>query len=74
MRHDPNSAQVQAVGIPAGLNRNVGMGSLVRVTAASSMQQNEFVVGKVEKTTAKFHGELRATFSVVGVDPFIDSP
>ena len=67
-------AEVQAVGVPAGLDRHVGMRPLVRVPGAGPMEQAELVVGQVEQATPERPGKLGGTRAVVGVRVLIDPP
>lgn len=45
---DPDTTEVQAVGVPAGLDRTVRMHPLVRVPRTGPMEQVELVIREVE--------------------------
>ncbi len=72
MRNNPDSPKVQAVGVPAGLNRDVGMGSFVRVAGTGSMKEPELVVGQVDQTSPKVGGKLGGTRAMIRVGAFVE--
>lgn len=73
MRHDPDSTEIEAIRVPAGLNRHVGMISLVRVALTSSEEQSELVVVEIEHVASKLGGELGSPRAVVGIGDFVES-
>ena len=52
MRSNPDSPEIEAIRVPARLDRNVGMSSLVRMSLAGPVQQTEFVVIQNEEMTS----------------------
>lgn len=74
MRSDPNSTEIEAVGIPAGLDRHVGMIGFVRVALARSIQQPKLVVVEIENTASKLGGELSGTRSMFRISDLVDPP
>lgn len=74
MRRDPNSTEIETVGIPAGLDRHIGMRPLVGVAFAGTIQQPEFVVVEIENTAPKLGGELSGTRSMFRISDFVDPP
>src|SRR5262249_50793353 len=48
VRRDPDPPEVQAVGLPAGLDRDVGMGPLVQVPGPGPMEQVELMIRQAE--------------------------
>ncbi len=71
MRDDADPAQVEAVGVPAGLNRDVRMSSLMGVARAGSMQQPEVFVGQLEQLASQRGGEFGSPRTVLWVRAFI---
>ena len=47
MRCDADTPEVEAIGVPAGLDRHVGVRPLVGMPGASPMQEEELAVGQV---------------------------
>lgn len=74
LRADADSAQIQAVRIPAGLNGDVGLGIAFCVTDASFVEKIEFLVGKNKPLVTKSQGELAAPLTVPEIIPFAQTP
>ena len=70
-RDHAHPAQVQAVGIPARLDRDVGLGLAVRVTGAGFVKKIELLVGKNEPLITKGQGEVSTPLSVAAIGAFI---
>src|SRR4051794_12886613 len=66
VRCDADAAEVEPVGVPAGLNGDVGVGPLVGVARAGVVEQAELGVGEVEEPAAEGPGE-RGGAGAVGV-------
>ena len=74
MWRDPNSTKIEAVGIPAGLDRHVGMRPLMRVARAGPIQQAELVVVEIEDVATQFRSKLGGTRPMLGIGNFVDPP
>lgn len=72
MRHDADTTEIEAIRVPAGLNRHVGVIPFVRVALAGSEEQPELVVIEIEDAPTQFGGELSGSWSVVGIGDFVD--
>ena len=74
MRCDAHPAQVEPIGVPARLDRDVGMSPLVSVPVAGQVQEAELVVRQVEQQPAHFASESGGTRTVLGIQVFVHSP
>lgn len=72
MGHDADPAQIEPVGIPASLDRHVGVIPFVRVTLASTKQKPELVVVQIEHAATKFGSELGSPRPMFGIGDFAD--
>jgi hypothetical protein len=68
---DANSPQVKPVSVPAILYGDVGVGPLVRVPGARTIQQSEIVVGQIEHLASQFGGEHGTESSMIRVSGFL---
>jgi hypothetical protein len=59
-----DTAKVQSVGIPTGLNRRVVVDGMKDVTDASHEEKIEIVVVQVEQLTTQFSGKTRSKKSM----------
>jgi len=71
VRGDANPTKVEPVGVPAGLDRDVGMSPLVSVPGTSTVQEPELVVRQVEQQPPQIQGESGGTWTVIGVSTFV---
>ena len=60
VRGDANPTKIQPVGVPAGLDRDVGMRPLVRVPGTGPVQQAELVVRQVEQEAPQLRANAAA--------------
>ena len=74
MRRDSDSPQIEAVGVPARLDRDVRMSPFVGVSLAGAVQKPEFVVVQIERGSANFCGKLRGPSAMLRIGDFVDSP
>lgn len=74
MRSHSDTAEIEPVRVPASLDRDVGMRSLVRMAGTSSMKKFELLVGQIEFTSSKFGGKFGGPRPVGGISSLIDSP
>ncbi len=58
-----NPAQVQSVGVPTGLDRDIGHGFTNRMTGTGFVKKLEFIVGKDEPLITQGQGKVAATFT-----------
>lgn len=74
MRHDPDSAQIESIRVPTGLDRHVRMIALVRVAVTSLVKQAELTVVEIKHATSKFGGKLSRPWTMLGIGHFVDPP
>ncbi len=67
MGHNSHSPQIEAVRIPARLDGNVGVSSLVRVPSTCSVQKFELVVWQVKQTCPKLPCQVGTPLPVIWV-------
>jgi hypothetical protein len=72
MRCDADTPEVEAIGVPASLDRHVGVRPLVGMPGAGPMQEEERAVGQVEQPAPERPGELGGSGSVVGIGGLVD--
>ena len=73
MRHDADSAEIKAVGVPACLDRYVAVRFPASMLSTRMVEKVELVVGKVEERPSQFGSEVGAPLSVAGVRTLVDS-
>ena len=61
---DPDSAEIEPVGIPACLDGHVGMAALVRVPCTGSTQELEFTIRELEDDSSELTSQLGGAGSV----------
>jgi hypothetical protein len=69
---DADPAEVQAVGIPAGLDGDVGVCPLMGVPGTRAVEKPECRVGEVKQGTAQFQCVSGRAWSVIGVRALTD--
>ena len=74
VRGDADPTEVEPVGIPAGLDRDVGMSPLVSVPGTGTVQEPELVIRRSNRSPRRFQGESGGTGTVFGVSTFVDPP
>ena len=74
MRGDAHSTEIEPVGVPAGLDCDIGMSSLVGVPGAGPTQNSEFLIREIEHSASQFGGELGTESSMIRVGGLLHSP
>lgn len=73
VRGDAHPTKVETIGVPAGLDRDIGMRPLVSVPRTRAVQQAKLVVRQVEQQPSHFQGEGGSSWTMFGVSTFVDS-
>ncbi len=71
-RPDSDPVKVQAIGVPASLNRNVAVGATIRVVLTGGDKQLKFEIGEMKVVLTEKAGPLRRPETVPVIAPFID--
>lgn len=66
-RHDADAAEVQAVGVPAGLNGDVRAHMVGAVTPNGAAQRIQLRAGEIVKLAVLAGGQLGTAFAMLGV-------
>ena len=72
MRGDANPSEVQTVGVPACLDRDVGMCPLMSMTCTGSVQEPECRIREVEHQPTQFRGVRGGTRPVLRIATLVD--
>lgn len=72
-RGDSDPQQVKAIGIPADLNRRIGLGQTFRVRFTSVVQQIEIRVRELKVASAVAGSQLSAPLAMTGIDVIVHS-
>ncbi len=70
---DSHSSQIEAVGVPTGLNCDVGMSAFVRVSFAGFIEQVEVLIGELNQSSSQCCGEVRCSESMLGIGCLVES-
>ena len=71
---DSHPVEVQAIGIPAGLDGNVALGSAIGVILAGGNEELKFRIGKMEMAFPEIAGQRSGPAAVAVIAALIDPP
>lgn len=74
MRGDSDAAEIESIGIPAGLDRGISLGKSVSMRPASFVEQLEAIIIEMHKRTPERPSKIPSPLSVAVIDLFIHPP
>ena len=73
MRCHANSAKVQAISIPTGLDGDIGMSALISMASTCCVKQFEFLIIRFEGLPPLYYGEICSPLPMVLICALVDS-